>query len=308
MAKQRNGKEEPTATDLAAPASTAVATLEAPAYQSGFYEITVNDPLNVFPTGVALPLAEVYGNFGNMVPVAFEFKKRATVLRYKCISTECPVKGGHEWLPELMLRPEGMTKLPGEEKWKERAVKSQFCPKCAEAGRQNLGIPKKIGGEFHPIEVRNVMWLNADERKKFDDVVDPNRKARIEKDRIKTMGGEYREIPVGLVDGPLVRVIKNRQGIKTTHQLGPMISLRFIGETYNQNSTSFDPNYAAQINAMNRVDEDMQRVSTQMLEAAGENDMDRWSTLNKQFNALAAKKKDLTGSYLAKVSPKEISA
>lgn len=303
MAKQRkeNG-EEATATNLTAPASVAVLD-EAADHQDGFYEITVSDPENVFPASIVLPLAEtVNRRTGKPQYYAFEIKRRETVLRYKCSATAgCPTRGGHEWLPEPLLRCAELVKtVPSESKWLTRWIESQMCPACAKIGVQSKGLQKKVGGAFPPVEVRQVQWLTAKERKKFDEVVDPERKGREQFDTIKLNERESVEIKLGEVDGPLVRKIKDKYGRVMFHKLGPMITLRYLGTEYDPAQASIDPSIAAQYTKINRLEDDALRLSDLVEKAETQEEKDK---LLKQWAEVARKKKDLMASYVQKITP-----
>lgn len=306
MAKTRkeNGevREEPTATNLAPVESSNVATLEESDYQDGFYEFTVTDPDNVFPASIVLPLAEtVNRRTGKPQFYAFEVKRRETVLRYKCIAEGCPTKGGHEWLPEPMLRCAELVKtVPSESKWMERWAKSQMCPACAKIGRNVKGIQKKVGGNFPPVEVRQVQWLTAAERTKLDEVLDPERKPRAQFDTIKLNDRESIEVKLADVDGPLIRKIKDKHGIAKYHKLGPMISARYIGTEYDPAQASIDPSLAAQLVKINRLEDEALRINDQIEKAETVEEKER---LLKLWSEVARKKKDLTASYVQKITP-----
>lgn len=314
MAKSRNGNgEEKTSTDIAvdpAPLATAAtATMQDPAehgYEDGFYEVVVNDPDKKIPNGTIVSLMKAYDP-GVRRERAFGFgiQRDFFVHRLRCSAVDCPTKNGHEWTPEPMFRPTRLCHIsPDENRWLERWSSKQFCPACAEKGRQSKGFPKKIGFEFARVEVRQVWWLTGEERARFDVVMDPKRKGTPRQETWKTELGQLRTMVTGVDGGPFTRRIRKPNGVFEYVYFGDLVSLRYLGAEYEQGA-NFVFDTTAQNRRLNEIMAEMARVSVRI---AAEEKPEKRQQLADRINALNKEREQIMSSVTNRLSGKEAAA
>lgn len=202
-------------------------------YQAGFYQVIVTDPENLIPHGFDLGLtARANPDTGVHRHWAWTLSGRAKIEQMHCVNLDSDCRG-HKWFTEQPYRSGSLQPFadhPEEQEWINRHARSVLCPKCGKRGRPVMmdGVVKV------PLrrDVPQIVWLDAEERARFDELVDPERERVVIKENRRGIDGKVTAVQTGYAEGPaeVQRELRLPGGRRIAERkaVGPLISLRFI--------------------------------------------------------------------------------